>query len=77
MNDNRILQQFTTVFSVFMVLFYLGVGSYLLFFADLNYINKALRVLMGSTFLFYGLYKAYAAYKKIVEVFFTVDDDKE
>lgn len=73
MNENKIMQQFTTIFSVFMVLFYLGVGFYLLFFADLN-INKALRVIMGSTFLFYGSYRAYAAYKKIVEVFFTDDD---
>ena len=70
------LQQVTTIFSTFMVFFYLGIGGYLLF-ADLRYFDKALRVMMGSTFMFYGLYRAYRAYVKIVEVFFTEDKNKE
>jgi hypothetical protein len=60
-----------------MVLFYLGVGVYLLFYADLFYLNKAVSSIMGATFLFYGIYRAYRAYVKIVEVFFTKDDDDE
>lgn len=77
MNENRLMQQVITIFSLFMVFFYLGVGIYLLFFADLSYIDKALKVIMGSTFFFYGLYRAYRAYVKIVEVFFTKDTDEE
>jgi hypothetical protein len=77
MNENRLIQQVTAIFSIFMVFFYLGVGSYLAFFANLSYFDKALRVIMGSTFIFYGLYRAYRAYVKIVEVFFTEDKNKE
>jgi hypothetical protein len=77
MNGNRILQQVTAIFSTFMVFFYLGVGIYLIFYADLIYLDKALRVIMGSTFLFYGSYRAYRSYVKIIEVFFTKDDDED
>jgi hypothetical protein len=77
MNENRIIQQVTAIFSIFMVFFYLGVGSYLIFFANLSYLDKAVLVIMGSTFIFYGLYRAYRAYIKIVEVFFTEDKNKE
>jgi hypothetical protein len=77
MNENIIMQQFTAIFSVFMVLFYIGAGCYILFFFDLSYIDKALRVIMGTTFIFYGIYRAYRAYLKIVEVFFTNFKDKE
>jgi hypothetical protein len=77
MNENRLMQQVIAIFSLFMVFFYLGVGIYLMFFADLSYIDKALKVIMGSTFFFYGLYRAYRAYVKIVEVFFTKDSDEE
>ncbi len=71
------MDQFTAIFSIFMVLFYIGVGCYLLFFADMSYINKSLRVIMGSTFIFYGIYRAYRGYLKIVEVFFTDNKDKD
>ena len=77
MNGNRIMQQVTSIFSLFMVFFYLGIGSYLIFFADLSYLDKALRVIMGSTFIFYGLYRAYRSYVQIVEVFFSEDKKKE
>ena len=73
MNENRIMQQFTAIFSIFMVFFYLGVGIFLIFFYKFSYIDKALKVIMGSTFIFYGIYRAYRAYLKIVEVFFTKD----
>ncbi|MEI8224873.1 MAG: hypothetical protein WCG82_03005 [Bacteroidota bacterium] len=77
MNENRLMQQVITIFSIFMVFFYLGVGSFLIFFTDLSYIDKAVRVIIGSAFIFYGLYRAYRAYVKIVEVFFTKDKDKD
>jgi hypothetical protein len=77
MNENRILQQVTAIFSLFMVFFYLGIGSFLIFYSKLSYLDKAVRVIMGSTFIFYGLYRAYRSYVKIVEVFFTEDKNKE
>jgi hypothetical protein len=75
MNENRLMQQFTAIFSIFMVFFYLGVGTFFMFFSNFSYLDKATRVIMGSTFLFYGAYRAYRAYVKIVEVFFTKDKD--
>jgi hypothetical protein len=77
MNENRLMQQVMAIFSLFMVFFYLGAGCYLVFFADLIYFDRALRVIMGTTFIFYGLYRAYRAYIKIVEVFFTKDNKRE
>jgi succinate dehydrogenase hydrophobic anchor subunit len=77
MTGDRVMQQVTAIFSVFMVLFYLGAGMYFVFYTDLSYLNKAVRVLFGSTFIFYGLYRGYRAYVKIVEVFFTKDEDDE
>lgn len=77
MDNNRILQQVYAIFSLFMVFFYLGVGIFFIFYSDSSYLDKSLRVIMGSTFLFYGSYRAYMAYVKIVEVFFTKNKDKE
>jgi hypothetical protein len=77
MNGNRLMQQVMAIFSVFMVLFYLGVGYYFVFLSNLSYLDKPVRVIMGSTFMFYGLYRAYRAYVKIVEVFFTKEEDDE
>ncbi len=77
MGDNKILQQFTAIFSIFMVFFYVGVGFYLILSDDLVYLDRAMLVIIGSTFIFYGLYRAYRAYIKIVEVFFTKDKDED
>jgi hypothetical protein len=77
MNGDRLMQQVTSIFSIFMVLFYLGVGWYFVFYSNLSYLDKSIRVIMGSTFMFYGLYRAYRTYVKIVEVFFTKDEDDE
>lgn len=77
MNGNRLMDQVTAIFSVFMVFFYLGVGCFLIFFSSLSYLDRPIRVIMGSTFIFYGLYRAYRAYVKIVEVFFTKEDNDD
>jgi len=71
------MAQVTAIFSVFMVFFYLGVGCYFIFYSDRSYLDKPVRVIMGSAFLFYGVYRAYRAYVKIVEAFFTKDRDEE
>jgi cbb3-type cytochrome oxidase subunit 3 len=78
MNDNRILRQFHAIFGIFMVVFYIGIGIFFLFFASRRFnIDKAIRVIMGSTFLFYGLYRIYVTYKQVVEAFFTKRDNEE
>jgi hypothetical protein len=77
MDGNKLMEQVTAIFSVFMVFFYLGVGIYLAFFPSLSYLDKSVRVIVGSSFIFYGLYRAYRAYTKIVEVFFTKEDENE
>jgi uncharacterized membrane protein len=60
-----------------MVFFYLGVGVFFIFYSNLSYIDKPVRVIVGSTFIFYGLYRAFSTYVKIVKVFFTKDKDDE
>jgi len=77
MKENKVMQQVTTIFSIFMVVFYLGIGSYFLFYSNLSYLDKSIRVIIGSTFIFYGSYRAYRAYVKIVELFFTKDKEDE
>lgn len=79
MNENRLMGQVTAIFSLFMVFFYLGVGIYLVFFSKLDNYNlpRPVMVIMGSSFIFYGLYRAFRAYIKIVEVFFTKDKDED
>jgi hypothetical protein len=70
MDGNKLMQQVAAIFSVFMVFFYLGVGIFLVFIFDRSYLDKAVRVIMGSTFIFYGLYRAYRSYVKISSAFF-------
>jgi hypothetical protein len=77
MDGNRIMKQVTAIFSFFMVFFYLGVGCFFIFFSNFSYLDKAVRVIMGSAFIFYGIYRAFRAYFTIVEVFFTKEKDDE
>jgi predicted Na+-dependent transporter len=76
MDNNRILQQVYAIFSLFMVVFYVGVAIFFIFYSDFSYMDKALRVIIGSVFLFYGLFRAYRAYIKIREVFFTKNSNE-
>lgn len=77
MNNNRMLRQFHAMFGIFMVMFYLGVGIFLLFFAKMFIIDRALKVIIGSTFLLYGIYRITVTYKQMTEAFFTKDDEEE
>lgn len=74
MDGNRLMQQVTAIFSIFMVFFYIGLGVYLIFFMEFSTLDKAVRVLFGSAIMFYGLYRAFMAVVKIKEVFFTKED---
>lgn len=77
MDGNKILQQFHAMFGVFMVLFYVGTGLFLLFYADrLGFrIDKAMRVILGSAFLFFGIYRIFVSYRQIREAFFTKEKE--
>jgi hypothetical protein len=77
MDGNKLMQQVGTIFGGLMTFFYLGIGSYLIFSPNLYYIDKAMRVILGSSCIFYGLYRAYRTYVKVVEVFFSDDDDED
>ncbi|MCU0362934.1 MAG: hypothetical protein MUE32_06220 [Bacteroidales bacterium] len=69
-DGNRIMQQVSAIFSVFMVFFYIGVGVYLAFYFDNTYLDKPVLVMFGSAFIFYGLFRAYRAYLAIKALFF-------
>jgi hypothetical protein len=60
-----------------MVVFYLGVGIFLIFYFKNTYMDKSVLVIMGSVFIFYGLYRAYRTYVSIVELFFRRNRDEE
>jgi len=77
MNENKLMQQVSAIFSLFMVFFYLGIGIFFVFFSDRSYLDKPVRVIMGSALIFYGLYRAYKAFVKIVEAFFSGKKDNE
>ena len=78
MNNNKILQQFHAMFGVFMVAFYIGIGLFMLFYAERFFvIDKAMRVIMGSTFLFFGIYRIFVSIQQIRDSFFTRNKDEE
>ena len=77
MDNNRLMNQITAIFSIFMVLFYLGVGVYLIFFFSRTYLDRAVLVITGSAFIFYGIYRAFRTYGKIVELFFNGGNKEE
>lgn len=77
MNENKLMQQFTAIFSVFMVLFYLGVGIFFIFFSNKSTIDEPVRVIIGATFILYGIFRAIRAYAKLMEVFSNRYKDNE
>jgi hypothetical protein len=77
MNESRIMQQISAIFSVFMVIFYIGIGYLFIFYFDQYFIDKAVRVIIGSTFFFYGVYRAFRSYVQIKSIFFSKDKDTE
>lgn len=77
MNGNRIMEQFKALFSLFMVAFYFGVGIYFIFFMKMSTLDRAVIVIMGSTFIFYGIYRAYRSVVDIKKAFFSRDRDDD
>ena len=77
MDANKILQQITLIFSVFMVMFYIGVGAYLVFFFDQSYIPKATRTIIGSAFMLYGTFRAFRTFVQIKQAFFDRETEND
>lgn len=77
MNDNKIMQQVTAIFSIFMVFFYLGIGIFMIFYFKNTTLDRSLLVFFGSVCIFYGLYRAYRTYVSIVNLFFKHNKDDE
>jgi cytochrome c biogenesis protein CcdA len=77
MNGDKLMKQVMAIFSIFMVFFYLGAGTVLIFYTSLSYLDEAVRVIIGSAFIFYGIYRAYRAFVTVKEAFFTKDNDEE
>lgn len=67
------------IFGLFMVLFYIGLGAFLIFhpLLDRFEINKALRIIFGVTLFIYAIYRMLYSYEKIKDSFFSGDDDEE
>lgn len=78
MNDgNKIMQNFHIFFGILMVFFYLGAGIFLLFFADIFHIDRAVRGLIGTSFLIYGIYRTWTTYKQVKETYFSKNEEDE
>ncbi|MDX9725581.1 MAG: hypothetical protein RBT38_04270 [Bacteroidales bacterium] len=77
MEDNRLMKQVNAVFSIFMVLFYLGVGIYLMFYFRNTTLDRSVLVIFGSVMFLYGIYRAYRTYVNIVELFFRRKDESD
>jgi hypothetical protein len=75
------MQQISSVFSVFMVFFYIGAGAFMIFFFDQVFgqssIDKATRVIIGSAFMIYGTFRAFKAFFQIKALFFNNETDYE
>ena len=77
MDDNKILRQISSMFSIFMVIFYIGVGTFLIFFFDQSLIDRATRVIIGTAFIIYGVFRAFKTFFQIKKLFFNTEIDDE
>jgi predicted permease len=69
MNENRMMNQISAIFGVFMTLFYIGIGLYVAMAKNLM-IDKAVRGIFGFAFVFYGIYRGFRSYRNIKDSFF-------
>ena len=75
--NNRILKQFHAIFGLFMVVFYLGIGIFLIFYADRFMIDKALRTIIGAAFIIYGVFRIFTTINQIRTAFSTEQEENE
>lgn len=81
MKGQKLKEQVLAMFDIFMTLFYLCAGSYFLFAKKISLTqnptyNRFFLVLVGATFIINGIYRGYKTYIKIVELFFTNDNEE-
>jgi cytochrome c biogenesis protein CcdA len=77
MDDNKLMQQISAIFGIFMVFFYLGLGIFMIFFFKNTILDRSVLVIFGSVLIFYGLYRAFRTYVSIVNLFFKRNHDDE
>ena len=77
MDNNEMMQKISSMFSIFMVMFYFGAGVFMIFFFDYSHIDKSLRVIIGSAFLLYGTFRVFRLYFQIKTLFFSKETDDE
>ena len=71
MNENRLMQQVTAIFSIFMVFFYLGSGIFSFGSLTISYLDKPVRGYYGiNIYILWNIQGIQSLYK-IIEVFFT------
>ena len=82
MDSDKIVQQMSSIFSIFMVLFYIGIGTFLIFYFEQSslfgqsLINKETRVFVGSVFIVYGIFRAFKTFFQIKKLFFDTEDNE-
>lgn len=76
MNQQRMMDQVSAVFGIFMTAFYIGVGIYLAFYATLN-IDNAIKNLVAYPFILFGIYRGFRTYQKLRDSFFRKPDDED
>ncbi|MGD0582205.1 MAG: hypothetical protein ABR974_04575 [Bacteroidales bacterium] len=76
MNQQRMMDQVTAVFGIFMTAFYIGVGIYLAFYAKLT-IDNAIKNLVAYPFILFGVYRGFRTYQKLRDSFFRKSDNED
>lgn len=56
---------FMLLFTVFMVVVYIGVGCYLLFSPSFNYVPRNIKVVFSAFFILYGIFRFVRVYPKL------------
>jgi hypothetical protein len=85
MDGKRLMEQVYAIFGAFMTIFYIGIGLFFAFFSNVylshfytqTWDYKFLFRFIGIAFTLYGVYRAFRAYQKIKEAFFSDDKDEE
>ena len=62
------------IFGTAMVFFYIGLGIFIIISPQLN-IEKSLRIIFAVPLMLYGIYRAFASYRKIKDSFFSGDEE--
>jgi cytochrome c biogenesis protein CcdA len=60
-----------------MIIFYIGVGLFIIFSPLFDHIEKFIRIIFGSALILLGVQRAFRTYEKVKEVFFTQENSNE